>query len=74
MQRAIELILVDLRSKSAANGACGSAEGDPVPAAGHVMHSEPLRLKPRHHASGIVRSDAEAVRELFGSQPAVVIH
>ena len=51
----------------------GAAEIDPVAAAGDIVDLETLRFEPGGYLGNVMRAEAEAVAELFGGEPLVVV-
>src|SRR5579883_3569703 len=50
-----------------------AAEGDPVPAARHLLDREPLRLEPRGHLRYVAAAETKTVGELLRRDPAPII-
>src|SRR6185437_14983423 len=73
MRLPVDGVSMDLRLERAADGARGSAEGDPVPAASDIMNPEALALKPGAHLGYIGVGGAEALAELPGRKPLVIV-
>ena len=70
---AIHAEAMEARAEGAGRLGGGAAEIDPVAAAGHLVDLEALRFQPGGYFGNVIGGEAEAVAELFGSEPLVVV-
>ncbi len=73
MRFAVHDIAVQFRLKGGFHLCGGSAELDPIAAAGRASYGEPLRLEPGINFVEVACGDSEAVGELFRREPFVEV-
>ena len=73
MRFPVHLVTVDFSAQRAGYLIRGAAEGDPVTAAGNVVHRQSLRFKPGSELADIAFAQAKSIGKLLGIDPAMVI-